>query len=59
MKEHVGSICGGQKDISCETEKYIARVEEDEDDEDERFFESQMSKGEGDEEHVLVTWDLR
>ena len=55
----MGSMCGGQKDKNCETEKNIARVEEDEDDEDERFFESQMSKGEGDEEHVLVTWDLR
>ena len=36
MEEHVGSMFGGQKDKNCETEKNIARVEEDEDDEDER-----------------------
>ena len=34
-------------------------MEDGSDEEDTRFLEIQMWEGEEDEEHVLVTWDLR
>ena len=56
VKEHEGSMCGGQRKTFTMAWR---RMEDGSDEEDTRFLEIQMWEGEEDEEHVLVTWDLR